>query len=80
MSKVLETEEEYIQDEDKNQKPLCYYVINNGVVEETHAIFERPDYGMMYYLNIVVEEHKPVFRGHFWPPTKFLFTEGRLSI
>lgn len=34
ISEVFEVEEDYIQDESVNQKPLCYYVRNNGAVEE----------------------------------------------
>jgi hypothetical protein len=35
-------------------KPLCYYVMNNGCVEDQHAVFERPDISMMHHL-------KPLF-------------------
>lgn len=51
---VYDTEGDDIQDEAPNQKPLCYYVMNNGVVEEQQAIFERPNPRMMYHL-------KPLF-------------------
>lgn len=34
VSGVFEVEENFVQDEAYNQKPLCYYVMNNGVVEE----------------------------------------------
>lgn len=47
---VSETKEDYIQDEAANQKPLCYYVMKNGFVEEQQTIFERLDPGMMYHL------------------------------
>jgi hypothetical protein len=35
-------------------KPLCYYIMNNGCVEDQHAVFERPDISMMHHL-------KPLF-------------------
>lgn len=54
VSEVYESEEAYVHDEVANQKPLCYYVMNNNFVEEKQAIFERPDPGMMYHL-------KPLF-------------------
>lgn len=41
-------------DEMVGGKPLCYYVMNNSVVEEQKATFERPNPGMMYHL-------KPLF-------------------
>lgn len=40
-------------EEDKD-KPLCYYVMNSGVVEEQQAMFEKPTPWMMYHL-------KPLF-------------------
>lgn len=33
---------------------MCYYVVNNGIVEEQQTIFEKPDAEMMYHL-------KPLF-------------------
>lgn len=54
VSEVLETEEGCIQDEVANHKLLCYYVMNNGVIEEQQAIFEKPYVWMMYRL-------KPLF-------------------
>lgn len=47
---VSETEEDFVQEHDDDKKPICYYVLNNGVVEEQHVVFERPDPGMMYHL------------------------------
>lgn len=43
VSEVFEAEENYIQDGVANQKPICYYIMNNGIVKEQHAIFERPN-------------------------------------
>jgi len=37
-----------------NHKPLCCYVMNDGCVENQHAIFEKPDYTMNHHL-------KPLF-------------------
>ena len=46
--------EEAVCGESAGKKPLCYYVMNNGVVEEQHAMFEKPTSYMMYHL-------KPLF-------------------
>ncbi|XP_050876224.1 uncharacterized protein LOC127079917 [Lathyrus oleraceus] len=54
VSEVSETEEDFMPDETVGGKPLCYYIMNNGVVEEQKSMFERPSPGMMYYL-------KPLF-------------------
>src|ERR1051325_2684051 len=35
-------------------RPVCYYVMNNGAIEEQNAFFERPDQGMKNHL-------KPLF-------------------
>jgi len=35
-------------------RPLCYYVMNNGCVEDQHVVFERPDVSMRLHL-------KPLF-------------------
>lgn len=35
-------------------KPVCYYVMNNGCVEEKNAFFERPNEAMKSHL-------KPLF-------------------
>lgn len=34
-------------------KPLCYYILNNEVVEERNAFFERPDQGIKDHLKIL---------------------------
>jgi len=52
-SEVNEVETDFTE-EMANHKPLCYYVMNNGCVENQHAIFEKPDYHMNYHL-------KPLF-------------------
>lgn len=54
VSEVSETEEDFMADETVGGKPLCYYVMNNGLVEEQKDMFERPSPGMMYHL-------KPLF-------------------
>jgi len=38
-----------------NHKPLCYYVMNDGCIENQHAIFEEPDYTMNHH------HLKPIF-------------------
>lgn len=43
-----------MQDQADNQKPFCYYVMNNGVLKEQYVVFERPDPGIMYHV-------KPLF-------------------
>src|ERR1043165_9961612 len=46
--------EETDDDEMAKHRPVCYYVMNNGAVEEQNAFFERPDDGMRNHL-------KPLF-------------------
>lgn len=38
----------------ENHKPLCYYIMNNGCVNEQNVVFERLDEGMNQHL-------KPIF-------------------
>lgn len=54
VSEVSEAEKNFMSEETIRGKPLCYYVMNSGVVEEQKSMFERPSPGMMYYL-------KPLF-------------------
>lgn len=54
VSEVSEMEEDFMLDETVGGKPVCYYVMNNGVVEEKKVMFERPSPRMMYHL-------KPLF-------------------
>lgn len=54
VSEVSETEEDFMPDETVGGKPLYYYVMNSGMVEEQKAMFERPSPGMMYHM-------KPLF-------------------
>ncbi|XP_039686971.1 uncharacterized protein [Medicago truncatula] len=44
-SEINEVESDFV-DEMAIHKPLCYYVMNNGCVEEQHAVFEKPDTSM----------------------------------
>ena len=53
MVEVEETEWEVEQEMDKH-RPICYYVMNNGCVEEKNAFFERPTEAMRNHL-------KPLF-------------------
>lgn len=39
VSEVSEVEEYFLQDNEAIQKPLYYYFMNNGVVEEQQTIF-----------------------------------------
>jgi len=52
-SEVIEVKTDFTE-EMANHKPLCYYVMNNGCVENQHAIFEEPDFPMTHHL-------KPLF-------------------
>lgn len=54
LSEESEIDEDFVQDEVADEKPISYYVIGNGVFEEQNAIFEKPDHEMMYHL-------KPIF-------------------
>ena len=49
VSKVSETEGDFVPDETDGGKPLCYYVMNSGMVEEHKVMFERRNPGMMYH-------------------------------
>ncbi|KAK2422492.1 hypothetical protein QL285_033024 [Trifolium repens] len=53
-SEVTELETDFDQLEMADPKPICYYVMNNGCIEEQQATFERPDLGMKNHL-------KPLF-------------------
>lgn len=54
--KIMEVEDkEYeMEEETMVHRPVCYYVMNNGFVEEQNAFFERPDDSMKAHL-------KPLF-------------------
>ena len=52
-SEVNEVETDFT-DEMANHKSLCYFVMNNGCVENQYAIFEKPDFLMTRHL-------KPLF-------------------
>lgn len=43
-------EEEGLYEELATHKPLCYYVMNDGLVNEDHAIFERPNMDMQQHI------------------------------
>lgn len=38
--------EDYEEEEMAKHKPMCYFMINNGCIEEQNAFFERPHEGM----------------------------------
>jgi hypothetical protein len=50
ISKVEENEEEFDTKNMANHKPVCYYVMNNGCVEEQQAMFEKPNGSMQSLL------------------------------
>jgi hypothetical protein len=50
----VEDEEDEMEEETMVHRPVCYYVMNNGCVEEQNAFFERPDDSMKAHL-------KPLF-------------------
>ncbi|MCI31552.1 hypothetical protein A2U01_0052764, partial [Trifolium medium] len=51
---ITDREEEFEEPPFADFKPVCYYVMDNGCVEEQQAIFEKPDEGMKNHL-------KPLF-------------------
>jgi hypothetical protein len=53
-SEVVDGEEELDSNELALHKPMCYYVMNNGCLEEQMATFEKPNQGMKNHL-------KPIF-------------------
>lgn len=50
VSEVYETEEDFVPYEMLGGKPMCYYIMNSGVVEEKKDTFERSSPGMIYHL------------------------------
>ncbi|XP_050896170.1 uncharacterized protein LOC127102892 [Lathyrus oleraceus] len=50
----VEDEEDEMEEETMAHRPVCYYVMNTGCVEEQNAFFERPDDSMKAHL-------KPLF-------------------
>ena len=63
-------------EEAQNKKLLCYYMMNNGIIEEQYAIFEKPDAGMMYNLNTLFIRGKWITS----ETTKFLLMVERHEI
>ncbi|MCI39057.1 hypothetical protein A2U01_0060286, partial [Trifolium medium] len=43
---VTDGEDEFDSNELALHKPMCYYVMNNGCLEEQMTTFEKPDEGM----------------------------------
>lgn len=50
ITEVTKEEEDELAEEMSNHKPLCYYVMEYGLVEEEKAIFELPDISMQQHL------------------------------
>ena len=53
-SKANHDDECDFTEEMARHRPLCYYVMNNGCIEDQHAVFEKPDDSMKLHL-------KPLF-------------------
>ncbi|CAJ2657404.1 unnamed protein product [Trifolium pratense] len=49
-TEVNELEEDFEALNLADHKPMCYYVMQNGCVEEQKAVFEKPDLGMQNHL------------------------------
>ncbi|CAJ2642248.1 unnamed protein product [Trifolium pratense] len=49
-TEVNELEEDFEALDLADHKPMCYYVMQNGCVEEQKAVFEKPDLGMQNHL------------------------------
>jgi len=56
-SEVNEVESDFT-DEMAIHRPLCYYVMNNGCVEDQHAVFEHPDVSMTLHLKTLFIQAK----------------------
>ena len=54
VSKVSENEEDFTFDEADDEKPMCYYVMSSGIIEEQKALFKKLRSWMLYHL-------KPLF-------------------
>lgn len=52
VTEVTNTKEEYSKEDMCEHKLVCYYVMNDGCVEEQNAIIERPDMGMIIHLGL----------------------------
>jgi len=50
LSEIDEVESDFTE-EMAHYKPLCYYVMNNGCVENQHVVFEKPEFLMAHHLN-----------------------------
>ncbi|MCI30453.1 hypothetical protein A2U01_0051662, partial [Trifolium medium] len=53
-SEITDEKDDFEEPEMANHKPMCYYVMNNGCMEEKQVVFERPHEGMKNHL-------KPLF-------------------
>ncbi|MCI17140.1 hypothetical protein A2U01_0038287, partial [Trifolium medium] len=49
-TEVNEVEEDQNTVEMASNKPVCYYIMGNGCVEDQNAMFEKPDLGMKNHL------------------------------
>jgi hypothetical protein len=51
---ITDEEDDFEDSDMANHKPVCYYVMGNGCVEEQQVVFEKPHEGMKNHL-------KPLF-------------------
>ena len=47
-----------VEQEMAKHRPICYYVMNNGCVEEKNALFERPTEAMRNHLKLLFISEK----------------------
>lgn len=75
VSEVSEFEEYFLHDEKANKKPLWYYIMNNGVVKEQQAVFERPDPNMICHM-------KPLFirANMYFKAVNKVFVDGGVTV
>jgi hypothetical protein len=58
LSEIQSGEDEFDSSELALHKPMCYYVMNNGCLEEQMAFFERPHEGMKSNLTLLFIQAK----------------------
>lgn len=58
VTKVTNNEEEYSAEDMVGHRTICYYVMNDGCVQEQYAIFERLDMGMTSHLKPLFTKEK----------------------
>ncbi|XP_050888416.1 uncharacterized protein LOC127093515 [Lathyrus oleraceus] len=66
-TKIEDNEETDVVEMAKH-KPVCYYVLNNGAIEEQNALFERPHQGMQNHLKPLYIRAKAEHVGYYIKP------------